>query len=63
AVRVAARAGPGVAGALRRATAVPARFLGLSGHGRLRVGARADLVHLSDALEVRRVWRAADWSG
>ena len=53
-------AGQGVAGALGRATLGPARFLGLGDRGRLRAGARADLVHLSDALEVRAVWRAGN---
>lgn len=52
--------GQGVAGALRRATADPAAFLRLSGHGRLRPGARADLVHLSPGLEVQRVWLAGE---
>ncbi|MGY6410676.1 MAG: N-acetylglucosamine-6-phosphate deacetylase [Alkalilacustris sp.] len=50
------RLGQGSAGALRRATADPAAFLGLPRHGRLRPGARADLVHLSDDLQVLRVW-------
>ena len=42
--------------ALRRATADPADFLGI-GHqrGRFVPGARADFVHLSDALAVRDV--------
>ncbi len=50
--------GQGGPAALRRATADPAAFLKLPQHGRLRLGARADLVHLSDDLEVLRVWRA-----
>ncbi len=59
ALRFTARAlGEGAAGALRRATADPAAFLGLRRHGRLRPGARADLVHLSDDLEILRVWQA-----
>lgn len=47
--------------ALRRVTADPADFLRL-GHvrGRLVAGARADLVHLSDALEIRSVWLAEE---
>ncbi|MGY6633575.1 MAG: N-acetylglucosamine-6-phosphate deacetylase [Alkalilacustris sp.] len=48
--------GQGVEAALRRATSAPARFLRLADRGRLRPGARADLVHLSDTLQVRAVW-------
>ena len=44
---------------LRRATADPADFLGEGDRrGRLAPGARADLVHLSDRLEVLAVWLA-----
>ena len=55
---VADRLGEGAPAALRRATADPAAFLRLRRHGRLRPGARADLVHLSDDLEILRVWHA-----
>lgn len=45
--------------ALRRVTADPAAFLGIAARrGRLRPGAVADLVHLSDNLSVRAVWQA-----
>lgn len=45
--------------ALRRATADPADFLGMGSlRGRFVQGARADLVHLSPALEVRSVTMA-----
>ena len=50
--------GQGTSGALRRATADPAAFLRLPHHGRLCSDARADLVHLSDDLEILRVWRS-----
>ena len=42
--------------ALRMATLYPARFLCLDGYGHLSPGARADLVHLTDALEVTRTF-------
>jgi N-acetylglucosamine-6-phosphate deacetylase len=46
-----------VADALRMATLTPARLLGVDElYGRLKVGARADLVHLSDTLNLRGVW-------
>lgn len=45
--------------ALRRATADPADFLGVGrARGNLRPGARADLVHLSNSLEVKAMWLA-----
>jgi N-acetylglucosamine-6-phosphate deacetylase len=44
--------------ALRMATSTPARLLRLDGRiGRLAPGLRADLVHLSDDLALRGVWR------
>lgn len=44
--------------ALRMATSGPAKALGIAGHaGRLAPGRRADLVHLSDGLELRAVWQ------
>ncbi len=61
AVRFAAEVlGQGAPVALRRATADPAAFLRLPQHGRLRPGARADLVHLSDDLDVLQVWHAGE---
>jgi N-acetylglucosamine-6-phosphate deacetylase len=38
------------------ATSYPARFLRLADRGRLSPGARADLVHLTDAIEVTGTW-------
>jgi N-acetylglucosamine-6-phosphate deacetylase len=52
-----------VAAALEMATLTPARLLRIDdSHGRLRAGARADLVHLSDDLDLRGVWIAGDES-
>jgi N-acetylglucosamine-6-phosphate deacetylase len=46
-----------LAQALRMATATPAQLLGLDRQiGRLAPGARADLVHLTDALDIAGVW-------
>lgn len=46
-----------LADALNMAALFPAQAMGLDrSHGRLAKGARADLVHLSDALDVRSVW-------
>ncbi|CAN7521989.1 N-acetylglucosamine-6-phosphate deacetylase [Rhizobium sp. LjRoot258] len=45
-----------LAEALRMATLYPARFLRLEDHGHLSPGARADLVHLTDALQVTRTF-------
>ena len=46
-----------LAASLEMATLTPARLLGIDGsHGSLRRGARADLVHLDDNLDVRGVW-------
>lgn len=44
--------------ALRAATATPARVIGRSDVGAIRVGARADLVALDADLEVVGVWLA-----
>jgi len=47
-----------LADALSMATATPARLLRLDGRvGRLAPGRRADLIHLSDDLALRGVWR------
>jgi N-acetylglucosamine-6-phosphate deacetylase len=55
------RVGVPVDDALRRATADPADFLRLAdSRGRLRPGARADLVHLDDDLAVRRTFMAEE---
>lgn len=43
--------------ALAMMTSAPATLLGLETQGRFAPGARADLVHLSDALELQTVWR------
>jgi N-acetylglucosamine-6-phosphate deacetylase len=49
--------GLGLADALTMATLTPARLLGLDDTiGRLAPGFRADLVHLTDALDVAGVW-------
>lgn len=45
-----------LAEALRMATSYPARFLRLADRGHLSPGARADLVHLTDAIEVTATW-------
>ena len=45
-----------LAEALRMATLYPARFLRLEDRGHLSPGARADLAHLTDALEVTRTF-------
>ena len=42
--------------ALRMATSTPAQMLGMDRIGRLRPGARADLVHLGDDLSLCGVW-------
>ena len=48
-----------LAEALKMATATPARLLGLDGRiGGLAPGARADLIHLDDRLNLRGVWLA-----
>lgn len=63
AVAVAVAAGVDLGAALRAATAAPAAALGLSDVGRLRPGARADLLVLGAHLEVRAVWRGGRTSG
>jgi N-acetylglucosamine-6-phosphate deacetylase len=45
-----------LAEALRMATLYPARFLRLADRGHLSPGARADLVHLTDTLDVTGTW-------
>lgn len=47
-----------VSRALAMATSIPAQVIGRSDLGRLGEGAPADLVHLSDGLDLRAVWRA-----
>ena len=58
AVRVMVReAGVPLEAALRMAGLLPARLVGAEAeHGHLRPGARADIVHLDDALAVRGCW-------
>lgn len=43
--------------ALAMAGRIPARLMGLTGHGHLRPGARADALHLGPDLGLRQVWR------
>ncbi|MBB3563659.1 N-acetylglucosamine-6-phosphate deacetylase [Rhizobium sp. BK512] len=45
-----------LAEALRMATLYPARFLKFADRGQLSPGARADLVHFTDAIEVTATW-------
>jgi N-acetylglucosamine-6-phosphate deacetylase len=45
-----------LAEALRMATSYPARFLRLADRGHLTPGARADLVHINDAIEATATW-------
>ncbi len=45
-----------LAEALRMATLYPARFLGITDRGRLAPGLRADLVHMTDGIEVKQTW-------
>jgi len=56
-----AQAGVPLNEALAAVTATPAAMLGLPGVGRLEAGAWADLVELSDDLEVDRVMRRGAW--
>jgi N-acetylglucosamine-6-phosphate deacetylase len=58
AVRNAVAGGTDLSVAIEAATATPARALALHDRGRLDVGQRADLVHLSPDLEGRRTWIA-----
>jgi N-acetylglucosamine-6-phosphate deacetylase len=56
-----AEAGVPLPEALAAVTSTPAAMLGLAGVGRLEPGAWADLVELSDELEVNRVMRRGRW--
>jgi N-acetylglucosamine-6-phosphate deacetylase len=56
-----AQAGVPLPEALAAITSTPAAMLGLDGVGRLEPGAWADLVELSDELEVNRVMRRGRW--
>jgi len=59
AVRYMAAMGIPLADVLRMATSTPAKLLRIeNAHGALKPGARADLAHLSDELELRGVWMA-----
>ena len=49
-----------LAEALRMATSYPARFLRLADRGHLTPGARADLVHINDAIEATATWLGAE---
>ncbi|MBB3658739.1 N-acetylglucosamine-6-phosphate deacetylase [Rhizobium sp. BK650] len=51
-----------LAEALRMATLYPARFLRLADRGHLSPGARADLVHFTDAIEVKATWLSGEAS-
>lgn len=61
AVRNAVTAGVGLTDAIRAATATPAEVLSLRDRGRIDPGCRADLVHLSESLVVKRVMTAGLW--
>lgn len=61
AVRNLVRGGSSLPAAAAAASANPAALLGLVDRGRLATGRRADVVELSDDLEVRRVMRGGDW--
>jgi len=57
--RTMAMLGVGLADALRMASATPADFLGIAGaRGRLLPGRMADMVAVTDAIDVRGVWIA-----
>ncbi len=56
AIKNAVAAGLALEVAFKLASLHPAQYLGLSGYGKLTVGATADLVVLSDALEVEAVF-------
>jgi N-acetylglucosamine-6-phosphate deacetylase len=45
-----------LAEALRMATLYPARFLDIADRGRLAPGLHADLVHMTDGIEVKQTW-------
>lgn len=60
AVRNAVAGGSALRPVIAAATATPARALGLHDRGSLTVGHRADLVHLSPELTVRRTWVAGE---
>ena len=49
-----------LAEALRMATLYPARFLRLADRGHLSPGARADLVHFSDTIDVKAIWLSGE---
>lgn len=57
---VVAAAGVPLADAVTAATATPARLLGLADRGRLAIGARADVVALSETLAVEATWVAGE---
>lgn len=61
AVRNAVAAGIPLAQAVRSATALPARYLGLADVGTIAAGNRADLVLLDDDLLVQRVMWRGSW--
>jgi N-acetylglucosamine-6-phosphate deacetylase len=61
ALRRAVRAGLSIVDATAMAATTPARALGLTDRGAVVPGLRADLVILSDDLQVQRVMRAGQW--
>ncbi|MGJ3507140.1 N-acetylglucosamine-6-phosphate deacetylase [Enemella sp. A6] len=63
AVRNAVAAGIPVGQAVHNATAIPARYLGLTDVGSIAPGKRADLVVLDDDLQVQRVMLRGSWVG
>lgn len=64
AVRVCSDAGVPLEHALRAASTVPARLLGLDDRGRIDAGCRADLVALDETLSARATWVGGElaWS-
>ncbi len=55
--------GSSIPAAVAAASRNPLEMLGVTDRGRLAVGQRADLVELSDDLEVRAIWRAGEAFG
>lgn len=60
AIRNMVRSGVPLSDAFAMATRVPADLIGRTDIGRIEVGARADLIHLSDDLELLGVWREGE---
>jgi N-acetylglucosamine-6-phosphate deacetylase len=58
--RYVAECGAPVVEAVSAASKIPARLMKLWDRGELRVGARADICHLDEQLNLQGVWRAGD---